>query len=142
MNKVIKKICLLVVTGVIAICSIFAFNPSAVHADNIKDNACKGVNYALTGSGGEGCDETYNIESVWKWAYVVINWVVIIVGIISVVFIIIGAIKFQTSGGEPDKVKSGRRTLMFSIIGLVIAILAGVIVQVVFSVTSTLISTP
>ena len=146
MNRILKKMGVWLATGFIAICGLLTIYPSSAYADpageetttsTIKDSACEGVQWALTGQKDGSCDETYKIESVWGWIHTIINYVLIVVGIVAVVFIIIGGVRFQTSAGEPDKVKSAKNTLMFSIIGLVIAILAGVIVQIVFNVVGT-----
>lgn len=89
------------------------------------------------------CKDTseYNVQSIWLWVYRIINWVLIAVGIIAVVFIIIGGIRYATSSGDSDKVKSAKNTILYALIGLVIAILANVIVQIVFQVTGTVTST-
>lgn len=64
----------------------------------------------------------------------VVTWLTIAIGILSVVFIIISAVQIITSGGDTEKVKKARRTLLYSIIGLVVAILANVIISLVFNV--------
>jgi hypothetical protein len=52
----------------------------------------------------------------------------IAVGVVSVVYIIIGGIKFTTSGGDSNNVTSARNTVLYAVIGLVIAAMAQVIV--------------
>jgi hypothetical protein len=52
-------------------------------------------------------------------------------GAVTIMFIIIGGLKLITSGGEPDKIKSGKQTLLFAIIGLVVVVLARVIIEIV-----------
>ncbi len=63
----------------------------------------------------------------------IISWVIIIltsVGIIAaLIFLIIGAIKWITSGGDKEKLDSARRTIIYSIIGLVVIILSLVIMN-------------
>lgn len=137
MNKVLKKICTGIIAGTIAICGVLALDGSLASADSLRQDACTGVNYALGGGAGN-CDG-YQISSVWGWVYTIVNWVLIAVGILCVVFIIIGAVKFITSGGDPEKTKSGRNTIMYAVIGLVIAILANVIVQIVFNFTDAIV---
>lgn len=43
---------------------------------------------------------------------------------LSLVYVIIGAIKFSTSGGDTSAVASGRRTIIFAMVGLVISVIA------------------
>jgi len=104
---------------------------TGVYADTRTD-VCTGVQYAIPGT---SCTGT-TVDIVWGWAFTIINWVLIAVGILCVVFIIIGGIRYITSSGDPEKVKSAKNTILYALIGLVIAILANVIVQVVFSATS------
>ncbi|MDR2524316.1 MAG: pilin [Candidatus Nomurabacteria bacterium] len=78
------------------------------------------------------------IDNVWGFATTIIGWVLIAVGIICVVFIIIGGIKYATSGGDSEKVKSAKNTLLYAIIGLAVALLAYLIVNLVTSTMSTL----
>lgn len=132
MNKLIKKITAGIVAGVIALVGVLALSSPTVYADSLRQDACTGVNYALGQTGN--CDSS-QISDVWGWVYIVINWVLIAVGILCVVFIIMGAVKYVTSGGDPDKTKSARNTILYAVIGLVIAILANVIVSIVFNLT-------
>ncbi|MDL2328070.1 pilin [Ruminococcaceae bacterium OttesenSCG-928-A11] len=82
----------------------------------------------------------YTVNNIWSWVYTIINWVLIAVGIIAVVFIIIGGVRYATSSGDSDKVKNAKNTILYAVIGLVVAILARVIVEVVFQVTGTIVT--
>ena len=59
----------------------------------------------------------------------VINVVLGLVGIVAVVVIIIGGFTFLTSQGDAAKVAKGRNTLLYGVVGMVIAILAFAIVN-------------
>ena len=50
--------------------------------------------------------------------------------------IIYGGIIYTTSGGDPGKVKKGKDTIIYGIVGLIIAILAFVIVNFVINVVT------
>ena len=56
-----------------------------------------------------------------------------IVGIIAVIMLIIGGIKYVVSGGDSKKVTDAKNTVLYAIIGLVIAFLAFAIVNFVIS---------
>lgn len=60
---------------------------------------------------------------------VVINVVLAVVGFIAVVMIIMGGISFITSQGDSSKVTKARNTILYGVIGLVIALLAFAIVN-------------
>ena len=53
-----------------------------------------------------------------------LNVVYVVVGVIAVIFIIIGGINYMTSQGDPGKVKKAKDTVLYGIIGLIIALLA------------------
>jgi len=59
----------------------------------------------------------------------IINAVIFIIGIVAVVMIILGGIQYSTSQGDPGKVKKAKDTIMYGIIGLIVAILAFAIVN-------------
>ena len=61
-----------------------------------------------------------------------LNVVFGIVAIIAVVMIVIGGVSYATSQGDPGKVKKGKDTIMYGIIGMIIALLAFAIVNFVF----------
>lgn len=58
-------------------------------------------------------------------------YAIIVAGLLSVVFIFVGGISFILSGGQEDKIKQAVGTIRYSIIGLVVTVLAIVIVNVV-----------
>ena len=57
-----------------------------------------------------------------------------IVGILSIFMIIYGGIRYVLSGGDNAKVKDAMHTIMYSIVGLVVAILGYAVVGWVVSV--------
>lgn len=48
--------------------------------------------------------------------------IAVVVGIASVIMIIIGGFKYITSSGDPSNVKSAKDTILFAIVGLLIAV--------------------
>ena len=63
----------------------------------------------------------------------VTNTILYVVGIIAVIMLIIGGIKYVVSGGDSKKVTDAKNTVLYAIIGLVIAFLAFAIVNFVIS---------
>jgi hypothetical protein len=61
------------------------------------------------------------------------NTILYIVGIIAVIMLIIGGIKYVVSGGDSKKVTDAKNTVLYAIIGLVIAVFAYAIVNFVIS---------
>ena len=56
-----------------------------------------------------------------------------IVGIIAVIMLIIGGIKYVVSGGDAKKVTDAKNTVLYAIIGLVVCFLAFAIVNFVIA---------
>jgi hypothetical protein len=63
----------------------------------------------------------------------IINAVLAVIGIVAVVFVIYGGFLYLTSAGDASKVKKGKDTLMYALIGLVIVGLAFAIVNFVIN---------
>ena len=63
----------------------------------------------------------------------IINVIVGFVGVVSVIVIVIGAIIMVTSQGDPGKLARARLSILYAIVGLVIAILTFSIVNFVLS---------
>lgn len=62
----------------------------------------------------------------------VLSFVFVLAGIISVIMIIIGGYWYVLSAGDPQKVKKGKDTILYSVIGLVISVSAWSIIGFVF----------
>lgn len=60
---------------------------------------------------------------------IVINTLLWVLGIIAVIMIIIGGIRYTTSNGDSSGLKSAKDTITYAVIGLVVAILAYSIVN-------------
>ena len=79
----------------------------------------------------DGCpSELFGDTGVFKQ---VTNTILYIVGIIAVIMLIIGGIKYVVSGGDSKKVTDAKNTVLYAIIGLVICFLAFAIVNFVIS---------
>lgn len=59
----------------------------------------------------------------------VVNILLFLVGAISVIMLIFGGIKYVTSGGSQEQVTSAKNTIMYAIIGIIVALLAYAVVS-------------
>ena len=59
----------------------------------------------------------------------IINVAVGVIGVVAVIMVIIGGYQYATSVGDAGKVKNAKNTIMYGIVGLVIALLAYAIVN-------------
>lgn len=85
------------------------------------DEARSGANKVQTG--GE------NSRSVNQILRTVTNVLLFIIGAISVIMIIVGGIRYTTSNGDANRVTAAKNTIMYAIVGLVVAIVAYAIVD-------------
>lgn len=82
-------------------------------------------------------DDTGATERVNNIVKLVINLFSLIVGVISVIMIIIGGLKYITSGGDSGNVTGAKNTILYAVIGLVVVALAQFIVRFVLAKVST-----
>lgn len=63
----------------------------------------------------------------------VINVMLFILGIIAVIMIVIGGIRYAVSAGDSSAVTGAKNTILYSVVGLIVAILAYAIVNFVIT---------
>lgn len=117
-KNVFKLITMVLMSGLVALTGF-----STVSALTLQEGAeaarCDGCPADLFGNAG-----------VFKQ---VTNTILYIVGIVAVIMLIIGGIRYVISGGDAKKVTDAKNTVLYAIIGLVIAFLAFAIVNFVIS---------
>lgn len=102
-----------------------AANPN----DKLRQNACAGAEIDLVGGSCAEADSTKPTRALNGLISNIINIMSIAVGIVAVILIIIGGLKFVSSGGDSAKVSSAKNTIVYAVIGLVIVALAQFIVR-------------
>lgn len=61
---------------------------------------------------------------------------IFLVGAVSTLYVIIGGLKYALSAGDPGSIKSAKDTILYALIGLVVALMSYAIIEfVVFRVT-------
>jgi len=125
MNKTIKKIGQ-IITGASAAATIWAGRVLAASSP-----AQEG---AETAKGDGMPTDLIGIDGVFTR---ITNTVLYAVGIISVVMLIWGGLRYVISGGDSKKVTDAKNTILYAIIGLIVAILAYAIVNFVISAIGT-----
>lgn len=125
MNNILKKTGQ-VLTGAAATATILAGRAMATIND-YENPAMAGAN-AARGNGMPA--ELVGVNGVFTK---ITNTVLYAVGIISVIMLILGGIRYVISGGDSKKVTDAKNTIMYAIIGLIIAILSYAIVNFVIA---------
>jgi len=125
-----KKTITTVIAGLLAVpalaLSLALFTPtvstvSAVCADGAT--VADGVDCASTSGSPK---KLFGSGSIFT---TVINTLLFIIGALSVVMLIIGGIRYTVSGGTAAQVTAAKNTIMYALIGLVVAFLAYAIVN-------------
>ena len=122
----------MILSVLIVACSVFGVsaisvaslstNVSAQAADSVK----KGITTATTTD-----MQNKSITGPGGLINIVIDFLLWTVGVLSVVMIIFSGFRYITSAGDASKTKSAQTTLTYSIVGLIVAVLAWVIVKMV-----------
>jgi len=79
------------------------------------------------------CKEAHNKNALGGYIKKIINILLQVLGIISVIVIIVGGIRYATSGGDSKQTAAAKDTILYAVVGLVVAILAYAIVNFVLS---------
>lgn len=94
-----------------------------VYAD-AKDEVKKGAD--MTNSGGSAKQDLPDVITT------IINVMLFIAGALAVIMIIYGGIRYITAHGDEKQVKVAKDTIVYSVAGLIIAILAYALVTFIF----------
>lgn len=94
-----------------------------VYAD-AKDEVKKGAD--MTNSGGSAKQDLPDVITT------IINVMLFIAGALAVIMIIYGGIRYITAHGDEKQVKVAKDTIVYSVTGLIIAILAYALVTFIF----------
>lgn len=97
--------------------AINVFNGSACSGANAKSDICK----------AKGSD------TLKGYVKPIVNILLYILGVVAVIMIIVGAFMYVTSAGDATAVTKAKNTIMYSVVGLVVAILAYAIVNFVIN---------
>ena len=117
MKKTIKQLAAVAVVPVVGVTMGLNSTTAGAQVDEIN----KGINAV----GGSNSSATLKVDAI---VLAVVNWLLFAVGVISVIMLIVGGIKYATSAGDSNKVTSAKNTIMYAIIGLAVAVLAFAIV--------------
>jgi hypothetical protein len=102
----------------------FAFaGAPVVSAESVFEEACKQTPDSAV------CQGTTDGETATNdFIQNLISLLLFAIGIISVIVIIVGGIRYTTSNGDSNKVTQAKNTILYAVIGLVVALLSYAIV--------------
>lgn len=96
-----------------------------VYAQATIQEVCNGIGTTVKDGKCDGSSGK-SIEQIVSTVIEIFSWVV---GVVAVIFAIIAGFKYVTSGGEASAIKSAKDTLLYVVVGLVVAALAQVLVK-------------
>ena len=100
----------------------------------LREGLCAGVNLDVTSNCSTGgLNEGQTNQKLNNIVHTVINLLSVVVGVVAVIMIIVGGLRYITSGGSDTSVTSAKNTILYAIIGLIIVALAQVLVRFVLS---------
>ena len=110
-----------------------ALAPAAVYAADsadINSGLCAGANLSAS---DEDCDPQTDATAANSRIDTIITTVInlfsLVVGVVAVIMIIIGGLKYITSGGDSGNITGAKNTILYAVIGLVVVALAQFIVK-------------
>ena len=110
--------------------------PIAVHAqqttpDITKNLECGANLQVVVPEGGCSTDASgvTAAERIDQIVTQVINILSLAVGVVAVVMIIVGGLRYITSGGDSGNVTGAKNTILYAVVGLIVVALAQVIVR-------------
>ena len=95
-------------------------SPTANAADSAADKILEGQQKV------GGSENKTSLEDQIK---VIVNIMLFILGAIAVIMIIIGGIRYAISNGDSSSIKAAKDTILYAVIGLIVAIMAYAIVN-------------
>jgi len=117
----------LAILGLAGTVALYHTSPALAAA---KDEICAGVG-AVSGTGS--CNTAAGEPTVNSVINTTVNILSLLVGIVSIIMVIYAGFKYVTSAGDSGKISTAKNTLIYAVVGIVVAALARPIVQFVLS---------
>lgn len=106
-----------------------ALMPANTHASSILNSACSDPSAASSAL----CKEATNPNQLPSIAKTITNTLLYVLGAVSVIVIIAAGIMYVTSSGDANLVAKAKNTLLYAVVGLVVAIMSYAIVNFVIT---------
>ncbi len=125
---------LLASTGLILVLLTIQLAPAAFASQqvttDIQNGLCAGSNLQLNDfNNPTGNCNNDSLQQVNRIIRHVVNILSAVVGVVAVIMIIVGGLRYVTSGGNDTSITSAKNTILYAIVGLIIVALAQVLVH-------------
>ena len=99
-------------------------NVQAVGLNEVKKNTQEGQ-CEVSGADAAACkSDNTGIGNLTSLFRTIVNILLFLVGSLAVIMLVIGGLRYVTSNGDQNAVTSAKNTILYSIIGIVVAFLA------------------
>ncbi|MBI3889826.1 hypothetical protein HY312_04635 [Candidatus Saccharibacteria bacterium] len=97
----------------------------------VTANAQGGQDLSISGGAGsaKGNDQQTDLFGETGVFKIITNVLLFVIGAVSVIMLIIGGIRYVVSGGDSTAVQNAKNTILYAIVGVVVAILAYAVVN-------------
>ena len=112
---------------------VFAFATPIIMTSNVLDNQAHAEGAADLIQKGADSTGQKDSRSAGDLAKDFVNIMLFAVGILAVIMLIWGGIRYVLSGGDSGAVSSAKKTILYAVVGLIVAILAYAIVNFVIT---------
>lgn len=122
MNKYLSKFKVLVTSAFVNLGLVFVSVPTLA-----QDNQQSGSGGSLAEQAQQGVNAAGGGQNTTDFGEVivdVINFMLFAIGILAVIMVIVGGIRYVLSAGDSNATQGARNTILYAIIGLVVAFVA------------------
>ena len=116
-----KRLILAIFALVFALVGLFALNTESALA--VSGGVQEGVNAA------KGDDQPVNLFGNAGIFNTIVNVLLFIIGAVAVIMIVIGGLRYVLSGGDSNQVQSAKNTILYAVVGVIVALLAYAIIN-------------
>ncbi len=100
-------------------------------APAVSTVSAAGEDLSITGGAGSAKgndqpDDLFGADGIFR---TITNVLLFIIGAISVIMLIIGGIRYTVSGGDSNAVTGAKNTILYAVVGIVVALLAFAVVN-------------
>ena len=122
MKSFMKKVAGLAVIVPALVLGLTLVTPTVAHAQNCADVTAGGIgNGADCAKPSNAATNLFGDGSIFN---TITNILLFLIGAISVIMLIIGGVRYVVSGGDQGAVTSAKNTILYAIIGIIVAFLA------------------
>jgi hypothetical protein len=119
MKRIANVVASFLIVLSVQVLALSSMQVGAVGISDVKNDSCT-KSGGRVGSDGK-CEGGSNISAIFK---TIANILLFLVGAIAVIMLIIGGLRYVTSNGDQNAVTGAKNTIMYAIIGIVVAFLA------------------